>query len=155
MTRTRGNLKIACTVVFAVFASLALASGVDAFGGAGARAVVASTAAAALREGRSPYEVVPGSDAVRDFENEVLPLASYDEVQASEDGALVGFVSSSDAAETLREIAGEMVDRGWERIESGNPSACSFEKIAGVFRWAFVAVVDVPGGSSVVVSCLR
>lgn len=155
MRRARASPVAACLVIVLAMAGLAVASEIESSGGKGDGGGVSSAAKRAF-EGEPPScEAASGSASVAEFEREVISLAPFSDVRANEEGDLVGFSLDVGSEEAFREISRALVDRGWRQIESGSASASSFAKSEGTFRWAFAMAVDVPGGSSVVITCLR
>lgn len=116
-------------------------------------AVPASGCAAGILQSGIVQEVAFVEASVPEgFEEEVLSLASRGDVRVGADGAVVGFCCSGDAPAALAEVAVELAEKGWMRVESGSDAAASFVKREGHYRWLFVSCTEVSGEVSVVVT---
>lgn len=96
-----------------------------------------------------------GSPSLAAFESELFSLASYDEVRATKDGAIVGFTAKGDARTVFGAVASELRSAGWKVVPSGSGMAGSFVKDGGTFVWAFVSCSVADDATSVVVSTVR
>lgn len=73
-----------------------------------------------------------------EFADEVVSPSS-DEVFASDDGSLVGFVSSGSPEEAFAKIGRDLAGNGWVLIEGSQPCAGTFVKQTGRYCWALVS----------------
>lgn len=90
--------------------------------------------------------VLPGK-----FEEEVLSLSSYFDVQVSQKGKVVGFYSQEQPLKVFKDCSLLLANNGWVKVESGQESAASFIKESGVYTWLYLSCVSISNETAVVI----
>ena len=92
-----------------------------------------------------------GTSVPEGYVEEVLDTAKLQSVKVAHDGAVVGFCMEDDAQEAFEKLAGQLEEKGWTLVESGQSSCGSFVKQGGRYGWLFVSCTDVGSKASAVV----
>lgn len=79
------------------------------------------------------------------FSEEVISPREQDAVAVSDGEAVVGIMRPGVATEVFDEVAAELADNGWVRVESGQERASTFLKEGGRYTWLVVSCVEVDG----------
>lgn len=132
-------------------------------GGSVVRSGVGNTTGALLaqQDGRSDgFEMSDNwlegysADAPAGFEEE---LFARDDAVYSESGQVVcaGFAQEGTIDAIASELQGELEQKGWNSVASGEGSVITFAKGSGMYRWAAITCTEVNGSVSAVVAARR
>ncbi|NHM15851.1 hypothetical protein GMI69_04080 [Eggerthellaceae bacterium zg-887] len=84
------------------------------------------------------------------FHAEVGMDAEVASVRVDDAAKIVSYVAAGSADQVFEDVCRRLEGKGWHAVESGLATCGSFAKEEGVYRWLFVACLDVADGTSVV-----
>lgn len=85
------------------------------------------------------------------FSEECFNLNSFSEIKVSEGGSVVGLFSEEEESVIREKCKNDLLDRGWEVVESGQQEVASFIKGEGTYCWLLLSSSSVEEGSLLVV----
>ena len=95
------------------------------------------------------------SDMVpENFSKEVFDVSNIavGKIRSDKSGNVVGFSLSSGVFESFNLVKNQLLNNGWNFVESGSSSSASFYKSEGQYTWLFVNCISVGGETSIVLT---
>ena len=86
--------------------------------------------------------------------NEVADFSKIDvtNIRVDKTGNVVGFSLHTGEIESFNLVKNQLINNGWNYVESGTLSSASFYKNEGKYTWLFVNCINVGGETSIVLT---
>ena len=100
------------------------------------------------------YEDKYSDSLPENYFDEVADFSQFEvkNIRVDKSGDVVGFSLPAGAIESFNLIKNQLINNGWNYVESGSSSSASFYKDEGKYTWLFVNCINVGGETSIVLT---